>query len=186
MPTPSGPVMKAWLPVASPGVPYHLPRVVDPGSGAIASTECAEIGHACAIRAGDEGMANAVVSVGIPYHLPRVVDPVSVALVSTECAEVGHACAIRAGDEGMELPVVSRGVPYHLPRVVDPDSEAIVSTECAKVGCFLAVKVNEYSMLLGERGRCEPNSQDCGQDKVAQCVAVVNVHQILRQRLRQG
>ena len=57
MPAPLGPVMKAWiLPVVSRGVPYHLPRVVDPVSHAIVSTECAEIGHAYAIRARDEGM----------------------------------------------------------------------------------------------------------------------------------
>ena len=90
-------------------MPYHLPRVVDPGSVAIVSTECAEIGHAYAIRARDEGMGLPVVSsVGFPYHLPRVVDPVSVAIVSTECAEIGHAYAIRARDEGMGPPVVSR------------------------------------------------------------------------------
>ena len=67
MPTPSGPVMKAWiLPVVSRGFPYHLPRVVDPGSVAIVSTECAEIGHAYAIRARDEGMVLPVVSSWIP------------------------------------------------------------------------------------------------------------------------
>ena len=67
MPAPSGPVMKAWrLPVDSIGFPYHLPRVVDPVSAAIVSTECAEIGHACAIRARDEGMDLPVVSVGVP------------------------------------------------------------------------------------------------------------------------
>jgi hypothetical protein len=72
------------------------------------------------------------------------------------------------------------GVPYHLPGVVDPGSVAIASsTECAKVDCFLAVKVNEKSTLLGEHGRCEPNSQDCTQDKVAQGIAGVNVRQIL-------
>ena len=63
MPTPSGPVMKAWVcPLAVAEYPYHLPRVVDPESEARVSTECAEIGHACAIRAGDEGMALSVVS----------------------------------------------------------------------------------------------------------------------------
>ena len=68
----------------------------------------AKIGHACAIRAGDEGMDLPVVSLGFPYHLPRVVDPVSPAIVSTECAEIGHAYAIRARDEGMVLPLAVR------------------------------------------------------------------------------
>ena len=105
MPTPSGPVMKAWArPLAVVGLPHHLPRVVDPVSGARVSTECAEIGHACAIRARDKGMGLPVVSLGVPYHLPRVVDPVSPAIASTECAEIGHACAIRARDEGMGRP----------------------------------------------------------------------------------
>ena len=80
MPTPLGPVMKAWVCPCSRGFPYHLPRVVDPVSDAIVSTECAEIGHAYAIRAGDEGMVLPVGSSGVPYHLPRVVDPVSVAM----------------------------------------------------------------------------------------------------------
>ena len=87
------------LPVVSLGVPYHLPRVVDPGSAAIVSTECAEIGHAYAIRAGDEGMVLPVVSVGLPYHLPRVVDPVSVAKVSTECAKVGYFLAVKVNEK---------------------------------------------------------------------------------------
>ena len=54
------------LPVGSLGVPYHLPRVVDPVSVAIVSTECAEIGHAYAIRARDEGVMP-VVSPGYPF-----------------------------------------------------------------------------------------------------------------------
>ena len=70
----------------------------------------AKIGHAYAIRAGDEGMGLPVGSHGFPYHLPRVVDPGSVAIVSTECAEIGHAYAIRARDEGMGLPVGSRRI----------------------------------------------------------------------------
>ena len=112
MPTPLGPVMKAWVgPVCKSGHPYHLPRVVDPVSAAIDSTECAEIGHADAIRARDEGMALICCqSCGVPYHLPHVVDPVSDAIVSTECAEIGHAYAIRARDEGMDRPVGSVGV----------------------------------------------------------------------------
>ena len=100
MPTPLGPVMKAWIcPLVSRGSPYHLPRVVDPESGAIVSTECAEIGHAYAIRAGDEGMDLPVVSRGVPYHLPRVVDPVSVAIVSTECAKVGYFLAVKVNEK---------------------------------------------------------------------------------------
>ena len=76
MPAPSGPVMKAWiLPVGSGGVPYHLPRVVDPGSAAIVSTECAEIGHAYAIRARDEGMVLPVVSLGAPTTCPASLIP---------------------------------------------------------------------------------------------------------------
>ena len=64
MPTPLGPVMKAWmLPVVSLRSTLPPARVVDPGSRAIVSTECAEIGHAYAIRAGDEGMAPAPVAV---------------------------------------------------------------------------------------------------------------------------
>ena len=102
------------LPVASVGFPYHLPRVVDPVSHAIVSTECAEIGHACAIRARDEGM-DFPLSVRSPYHLPRVVDPVSLAIVSTECAEIGHADAIRARDEGMDLPFLSLECPTTCP-----------------------------------------------------------------------
>ena len=59
--------MKAWVcPLAVVGVPYHLPRVVDPVSVAIVSTECAEIGHAYAIRARDEGMGLPVASLGVP------------------------------------------------------------------------------------------------------------------------
>ena len=46
------------LPVVSSGFPDHLPYVVDPVSGAIVSTEGAEIGHAYAIRARDEGMVS--------------------------------------------------------------------------------------------------------------------------------
>src|SRR5688572_16835612 len=84
------------LPVVSGGVSHHLPHVVNPGSPAIVSTECAEISHARAIRAGDKGMILPVVSPGCPYHLPGVVDPRSVAIVSTECAEISHAAAIGA------------------------------------------------------------------------------------------
>ncbi len=105
------------LPVGSRGLPYHLPRVVDPVSAAIVSTECAEIGHAYAIRARDEGMGLPVGSRGLPYHLPRVVDPGSDAIVSTECAEIGHAYAIRAGDEGMgPARCQSRSTPPPAPR----------------------------------------------------------------------
>jgi len=86
----------------------------------------------------------------------------------------------------MGLPVFGRGLPYHLPGVVDPESVAIVSTKRAEIGCFLAGNVNDKTMRLGERERCEPNTWSCGQDKVAQGAAVVNVHQILRQTLRQG
>jgi hypothetical protein len=169
-------------PVTSLGYPYQAPHVVDPiccGTDAI-STECAEIGHAYAVRTGDEGMGHPVGSRRYPYHLPRVVDPGSAANISTECAEVGHAYTVGAGDEGMALPAISPGYPgypYHPPGVVDPVSGAKVSTECAKGSRFLAVKVNEKSVLLGEHGRCEPDTQDCGQDKVAQFAAVVNVHQ---------
>jgi hypothetical protein len=78
----------------------------------------------------------------------------------------------------MGRPVVSIGVPCHLSFVIDPRSGgAIFPTECAKVGYFRAIKVNEQSTRLGEGGRCEANTQDCGQDKVAQSVAAVNVHQ---------
>ena len=64
--------MKAWLlPVGSRGLPYHLPRVVDPGSVAIVSTECAEIGHAYAIRARDEGMGCPLSVWSIPPPAPR-------------------------------------------------------------------------------------------------------------------
>jgi hypothetical protein len=81
----------------------------------------------------------------------------------------------------MVLPVGSSvGAPYHLPGVVDRGSDTIVSTKRAEIGYFLAVKVNEKSVLLGEHGRCEPDTQDCRQDKVAQGAAVVNVHQILK------
>ena len=69
-----------------------------PEALAIVSTECAEIGHAYAIRARDEGMVLPVVSVGVPYHLPRVVDPVSVAIVSTECAKVGCFLAVKVNE----------------------------------------------------------------------------------------
>ena len=76
MPTPSGPVMKAWLcPLSVVGYPYHLPRVVDPGSAAIVSTECAEIGHAYAIRARDEGMVLPVVSLESPTTCPASLIP---------------------------------------------------------------------------------------------------------------
>ena len=91
MPAPLGPVMKAWrspLPVL--GFPYHLPGVVDPVSVAIVSTECAKIGHACTIRARDEGMGLPVGSRGFPYHLPRVVDPVSVLWFHRVCR--GRSC----------------------------------------------------------------------------------------------
>jgi hypothetical protein len=94
--------------------------------------------------------------------------------------------AIRTRDEGMaHARDENTGCPYHLSHVVDPIRVANVSTgECVEVGCFLAVKVNDKRRkLLRERGRCEPDSQDCGQDKVAQCVVTVNVHQIPHQRL---
>ena len=102
--------MKAWhCPLAVAEYPTTCPASLIPEAQLLVSTECAEIGHAYAIRAGDEGMMLPVVSQEYPYHLPCVVDPGSRARVSTECAEIGHAYAIRARDEGMVLPVVSLG-----------------------------------------------------------------------------
>ena len=58
--------------------PYHLPHVVDAVSGQLkVSTDCAEVGHAYAIRAGNEGMMLPVGSLGVPHHLPGVVYAVS-------------------------------------------------------------------------------------------------------------
>jgi len=63
----------------------------------------AKVGHACAIRARDEGVGRpAAVNPRRPYHLTHVVDPVGVANDSPECAENGHAYAIRARDEGTD------------------------------------------------------------------------------------
>ena len=67
--------MKAWYCPWQSGSPYHLPRVVDPESDAIVSTECAEIGHAYAIRAGDEGMGLSVGSLGCPTTCPASLIP---------------------------------------------------------------------------------------------------------------
>ena len=79
MPTPLGPVMKAWIcPLSVVEYPTTCPASLIPEAVAIVSTECAEIGHAYAIRARDEGMDLPVVSRRITHHLPRVVDPGSV------------------------------------------------------------------------------------------------------------
>jgi hypothetical protein len=85
-------------PVGSPRCPYHLPRVVDPISDASVSTECTEVGHAYAIRAGDEGMELPVLGSGVPYHVPRVVDPVSDANVSADCAEGCYFLAVKVNE----------------------------------------------------------------------------------------
>jgi hypothetical protein len=93
----------------SVGEPHHLPRVVDPVSLAIVSTKCAEVSHAYAISARDEGMDLPAGSPGVPYHLPRVVDPETGANASTECAETGYAYAIRSGDKSLgEIPIDTR------------------------------------------------------------------------------
>jgi len=89
------------------------------------STPGAEIGHAYAIRVGDEGKAPARVATGIGFthHLPRVVDPGSVAIESTECAEISHACAIGARDERMtRVCAANVGVPYHPPASLIPEA----------------------------------------------------------------
>ena len=108
------------LPVGSLRCPDHLRCVVDPIRIALTSTKRAEIGHAYAIRARDEGIHLPVVVE--EYLLPpaRVVDPQSPAMVSTECAEVGYACAIGAGDESIANPLAVVDRPTTCPSSLIP------------------------------------------------------------------
>ena len=102
MPTPLGPVIKAWqITCGRVGLPHHLPGVVDARGVTVTSTQRPEIGHAHAIGAGDKSMQSTCGRVGPPHHLPGVVDAIGVTVTSTQRPEIGHAHAIGAGDKGM-------------------------------------------------------------------------------------
>ena len=99
MPTPLGPVIKAWqAPAAVTGVPHHLPGVVDARGVTGTSTQRPEIGHAHAIGAGDKGMLSTCGRGGPPHHLPGVVDARGVTVTSTQRPEIGQSFAIGVYD----------------------------------------------------------------------------------------
>src|SRR5687768_15318477 len=93
-----------YLSCGDAGFPCHLPGIVDAVARAeIPPRKGAEIGHARAIGAGDEGMVLSCDRQAAACHLSGIVDTVGEAIVETKRAEVGHVRTIDAGDKGAIL-----------------------------------------------------------------------------------